>query len=165
MIKRAGNNPAIDELLKPSLQAAGRAIAIYSTRASFFVAFFGGPLAIVLFTMLNSRLLQRLGKDALWLAVGAFVAIATMAAQVLLLDSANGQDSGWLTSQNMRIASRGIAFLLCGGYYLMHRTPHRSMQFLGLDSREPWAAGILCSMIGIGVSVALSTFLILGIKG
>lgn len=155
----------VQDLLKPSLQVAGPAIAIYSIRASFFVAFFGGPLAIVLFTGLNSRRLGRLRKDGPWLALGGAIAIAAMLAQIILLDEARGADGGLVTTQNMRIASRGLAILLCGGYYLMHRAQHRSVHFLGLDAPQPWVPGILCTLLGVAISVAASAVLATGITG
>lgn len=164
-MKPAGSGQAVADLLKPSLQATSPAIAIYSIRASFFVAFLGGPLAIVLFTALNSRLLNRLGRDAVWLAIGGIVALGAVVVSILLLDSARAVPDGWLTAQNVRIASRGLAFLLCGGYFLLHRTQHRSMQFLGIEPREPWVAGIACTALGTVVSVALAVFLAQGIKG
>lgn len=155
----------VQDLLKPSLQAARPAIAIYSTRASFFVAFLGGPLAIVLFTGLNSRRLGRLREDGPWLVLGGAIAVAATLTPFVLMDAASGADRGLLTAQNMRIASRALAILICGGYYLMHRAQHRSMQFLGLDPPEPWEPGVLCAIPGLLIGVVQRAVLTMGVTG
>jgi hypothetical protein len=155
----------VEDLLKPSLQATGPAIAIYSIRASFFVAFFGGPLGIVLFTALNARRLDRLRKDGPWLMIGGAIAIGAMLAQIFLLDTAREGGSGLVTSQNLRIANRALALLLCGAFYLMHRAQYRSMQFLGLESPDPWVPGFVCALLGVGISTITSIIFRLGING
>ena len=155
----------VDNLLQPSLRPTGSAAAIYSIQAGFLVAFIGGPLAAVLFAALNSRRLGRLGPHSPWLVLGAVVAIGAMVAQVILLDTARAGDGGLVTTQNARIANRAIALLLFGGYYLLHRSQYRSMQFLGLESPTPWLPAILCVVAGSGLTIVVAAMVAAGVTG
>lgn len=52
-----------EDLLQPTLGTAKPPEAIYSARALFFTAFFGGPFAIIFLSALNARLLGHLNTD------------------------------------------------------------------------------------------------------
>ncbi len=140
----------LETLLEPSLEGEGAARPIYSVKATFFVAFLGGPLAVTLFSALNSKRLGRLRRDLPIYALG----VAAVAATVYLY-ARYAFDGGMLELaaddrrelvRRYRWLSRGMAIALCGLYYLPHRGAHRAQQLLGEDPPSPWRAGIACTV-------------------
>ena len=135
--------PRVAELLQPSLGAKS-ATAIYSVRASFFVAFFGGPFAIIFFSMINARRLGRLKDDAWVYALAALVTIATLALGVYLVGIGAFPEIGDNDARRwVRYGHRVVALLIFGALYLRHRPFYRAAEML-VDAPSPWLVGIGC---------------------
>ena len=143
----------LDALLEPSLEQDQAARPIYSVKAMFFVAFFGGPLGVTFFSALNSKRLGRLRRD---LPIFAAAVLAIAAAVYLYAELAF--EGGMLALaadrrqelvRHYRWLSRGIAILLCGAFYLLHRGAHRAQALVGDDPPSPWRAGIACAVADV----------------
>jgi hypothetical protein len=151
----------IESLLEPSLGSG--AGTIYSLRACFFVAFLGGPLAILLFSALNSRRLGRLARDAWVYALGGLVTVAFLVALApVAVEGTPPEWLGWIGGdgkRGLRNASRLLALLLFGGLYLLHRPFHRAARLRGLDAPSPWVPGIAATLAGGAVTVGLVALL------
>src|SRR5687768_8037512 len=98
----------LDSLLQQSLGQARPHEPLYSVRANFFVAFFGGVYATLIFSFLNSRRLGRTRDDA---ALYLLLAAAWTAAVVVVAHlHAAGQLPPWLDptggAREMRFAAR-----------------------------------------------------------
>ncbi len=153
----------MDDLLRPSLSSDKPTVSLFSTRAGFFMAFFGGPIAVTFFSALNSRKLERLKDDMLFYAIGVILFV------VLVFTMLNATPDGesiinWLQEQRrnnplFRYGSKVLALVLWGGYYYLHRPYHRAMQFAGIDSPSPWKAAFTC----LGLSLIVEIPLILGL--
>lgn len=147
---------AVDTLLQPSLERAP-ARPIYSVKATFFVAFFGGPLAVTLFSALNSKRLGRLRRDlpAYGVAVVTVAAVAFLYAELALDGSLFqlGTEARQEFTRHYRWLSRGNAVVFCGAFYLLHRQAHRAQALLGQDPPSPWRAGIACALVDAVVRV------------
>ena len=149
----------MDELFKPSLSCDKPAVSLYSSRAGFFMAFLGGPLAITLFSALNSRRLDRLKQDMVFYAIGTVLFFVLM--YIMLSASPDGENvMKWLLEQRrntpfFRYGSKVLALVLWGGYYFMHRPYHRAMQFAGIDSPSPWKGALTSLGLSILVEVPL----------
>lgn len=146
-------------LLSPSLQADASPRPLFSVRASFFVAFFGGAGAAVVFTGLNSARLHRLGRDAWLLAL-----LGTLAAGYSLL---TGFPPALLEGlgpvgeligepKTRRFFGRGLGLLVWGAAYLAHRRFHRARELMSEDAPSPWKMGILATVVGGGAQVVLA---------
>lgn len=118
-----------DTLLQPSLESQ-RATSIYSFGALVAAGFFGGAIAVTIVATLNSYLLKRLSRDALWLALGIVAGVATL----FIMDAVYEAR----TTRELRYALRGVGLLLAGGYYLLHRSELRAMATVGIKARSPW---------------------------
>lgn len=140
-----------EELLKPELAEHDQE-PIYSVRAGFIVAFFGGPIATVLFSGLNSRKLGRLSRD---LPIYLIVTLITFGILALALAQPElfGGDSTTKPSQNVRVVIRVLALAAFGVFYFLHRSHYRAQELLGNDPPSPWVAGIACALLAMGLSV------------
>jgi len=154
---------SIEQLLQPKLVGASATHGLYSTRASFFVAFFGGPFAILFFAALNSRRLGRLGTDApIFLLAGAGVAAFVIwASHALLADAV----PSWLAvlgegRRGVRNLARLLALLLFGLVYALHRRFHVATALHGGEAPSPWIPGIAATLAG-----TLVTFLVGALAG
>lgn len=143
-----------ESLLTPSLTpSAAPAAQLYSVQSGFLVAFFGGPLAIILYSALNSWKLRRPLEAlaylaALVLCVGVLVAIVT---GLLPL--------GWLAdiigNSAAEVLWRALSIALFGAFYLMHRKQHRSAALFGAKPPSPWIPAIACAVLAYGMKIAL----------
>ena len=146
-----------EQLLSPSLSdTPARAIGLYSPRSSFLLAFFGGPMALVLYSALNSARLKRPLDAIAYIAATLGVAALVYAAQTGAMPDA----VKWISQQiggagSMRGLSRLYALLLWTCFYLMHRKQHRSVTMFG-EAPSPWKAAIACFALGVGITFALS---------
>ncbi len=152
----------MNDLLKPSLTKTS-APPLYSTRANFFVAFFGGPLAITLFSALNARRLRRLGQDLPFYLLGLALYLGLFA--WLALNYPTGPDllEGALEARRnpfIRYGGRFLGLVLWGGYYLRHRPFHKASDLLGLDSPNPWGPALACFGLALAVEIPLITLLL-----
>jgi hypothetical protein len=146
------------DLLRPSLGGEAALRPLYSPRANFIVAFFGGPLALILFSGLNARRLRRLPKD-LPFYVGAFAIVAlalyALAATSLGTSIAVALGSEGSARQVTRIGSRVLALLLWGFFHLRHRRFQRSAELWDAPRPNPWPAGLACTALGTALTVGL----------
>ena len=118
--------------------------ALYSVRACVIVAFFGGPIAITLFSLLNSRLIGRLRKER-WLFAGAFLISIALYLYIFQFFPDISSFSEYMqqrrSSSFMRLYPKILAMLLCAGFYALHLRYHRAMQFSGNAPLKPWTSG------------------------
>ncbi len=152
------------DLLQPSLSGDRPARPIYSAQAGFWVAFFGGPVAIALFGGLNARRLGRLrrewplyaGMGAIFLVLGVVFFVSP---QIVGMEPQSTGDQ----SRSFRLGSRGFALVLWLAMFALHRRYHRAAEMLGEDPPSPWKPAIAFIVIGILVSMAVAMVgLILG---
>jgi hypothetical protein len=145
------------DLLQPSLGHETTPQPLYSPRANFFVAFFGGPFALIPFSALNSLRLRRLGPDlplllgAAALVVGSVYAMLETSAGAAVA-AAVGLEGA--PQRAFRLVSRGLALALWGVFHLRHRRFQRSAELWG-SRPNPWPAGIACSLLGAVIAVGL----------
>lgn len=155
----AGSGGDLHHLLRPTLEAAAAVHQpLYSVRAGFLVAFFGGVHATLAFSALNSRRANRLAKD-LWIYLLAGVAWAAA-----LIVAGHGIASGglpeWLDlagtpQRTVRWGGRLVALGLFGLVYLRHRPLIKAQELLGDDPPNPWPAGLVVAGLSIVLTLAL----------
>ena len=135
-----------DELLRPSLAGAAVARAPYSVRTTFLTAFFGGPLAAIAITAINSVRLQRWARDLVPLAALAAGYIALILGLAWTDWGRNVQDSldTLAGPRTIIYLHRLIGLALFGLGYAMHRKEQRSADFMGLRRPNGWVAGLAC---------------------
>jgi hypothetical protein len=148
-----------ESLLTPSLSpSAAPAANLYSTQSAFVLAFFGGPLAIILYSALNSWKLRR-PLDALLylagLALSIFYIVGLLGgyAPLLRLVDLIG-DSG------PEVLWRALALALASTVYLLHRKQHRSAALFGARPPSPWIAAIACAVLAYGLRKAVQFYLV-----
>lgn len=147
----------LDALLQPTLGGQRSAAALYSVRASFMVAFFGGVYASLLFSFLNSRRLGRTREDG-WLyalIAGLWTAFLAWGGYALALD----QLPDWLAptgqhARDFRYIARACALLVFGGIYLRLRRFFRAADLAGMEAPSPWKPGLLVSAVAFGLNFA-----------
>ncbi len=151
----------MEDLLKPTLSSDESGIAIYSTQANILVAFFGGPLAIILFSALNSRHLNRLKKDWPAFLVGI---VATIGMLIYLMSVPDGVDiKEWVAQQKRdslfyKYGMRILALSLWAVYYYLHRQYHKAMSIFGIDPLSPWKMAVACILAAMGINYAGTVF-------
>jgi len=144
-----------NDLLQPSIDRVDSPQrAIYSATAGYLTAFFGGPFAAVGMAGLNAWRLGRLRTDAMALAGGISVAVGLIT--FLLRPELFGRADLEFATRDVRIASRALALVLFGAYWLMHRRYYRGTRLLGLEPPKPWPAAVAC----IVTNLALMTLLV-----
>lgn len=129
------------------------------------VAFFGGPIAQVLYSALNSYRLRRPADAVLYLSA----LVLTGGFFYWLLGGIQGPLLPWIetqlgTSTTARYLPRILALLLWGGFYLLHRQYHRSADLMNVDRPRPWIPALACIALGYGGTMALVGFLLESIK-
>ena len=148
----------LGDLLQPSLgRDDSPATAIYSLRAGFLTAFFGGPLAAAVVALVNAHRLNRLRAD--W-PIGLLGIALTFG---LAWWQVRAGGDAWLnalmgpsaTLYAVRIA--GLA--LFGAVYAMHRTYYRGMSVLGIKPPNGLALGAVAVVAGIAVNIPLRIIL------
>lgn len=146
---------AVDHLLRPSLAARAPGEPLYSVRASFLTAFFGGVFAASFFCALSARRAGRLSKD-LWILVLAAVAwgaVLVWAGHGIATESLPSWFSvGDSPQRGVRYAGRALGMALFGLVYLRHRHIYRALALVGEEPPSPWRA----ALGAIGVSIVLS---------
>lgn len=140
----------VEHLLRPTLAAAPLRRPLYSVRAGFFVAFFGGVYATIGFSALNSSRAGRLAKD-LWIYL---LVAAAWSALMIAVGYGIAADNlpGWLDvagkpGRTVRFAGRGLALAVFGMVYLRHRPLIKAQELLGDEPPpNPWPAGLLTAV-------------------
>lgn len=150
----------IDRLLGPSLgRSAARSVTIYSLRACFFVGFFAGAPALLIFAGLNSRRLGRLKQDAWFYAAFAvalaalFVWLGQLAATAPLPEWMEMLGEGPRAISNV---NRLAAFVVLGALYALHRPYFRASAMSRDPHPSPWVPGIVCSLIGGAITIGIA---------
>lgn len=144
-----------EQLLSPSLGQARPTIGLYSARSSLLLAFFFGPVSVVMYSALNSiRLKRPLDAIAYAAATLGFVFMVYAAQMHTKFDALL-----WINRQigsegSMRGLSRLYAILLWCAFYLMHRKAHRSAN-LFVTAPSPWIPAIACAALGTGAVFAI----------
>jgi hypothetical protein len=139
-----------EHLLTPSLGSNKPSAAPYSTRSSFLVALFGGPLAILFYAALNSWRLRRRADLPVYV-VGLALLLALLYAAIVDKRLVAGV-TAILGKDTFRFLSSALSLGLCGVFYLLHRKQHRSAAFFATKPPSPWLPAIGCMVIGyIGV--------------
>jgi hypothetical protein len=149
----------MQNLLNPTLSPETSHQRIYSQRALFFVAFFGGPLALLLLNALNSNKLNRLRRDLLpyLIALSLYVALLS----VIIWSAPEGVSVWkWIAAQRrenffFKYAPRIFALILWGGFAFLHRPFHKAAQLLGDDPPSPWRAALSCFAVAMVADIAL----------
>jgi hypothetical protein len=146
-----------DELLQPSLQGAAVPRAPYSVQTAFLTAFFGGPLAAIAITVLNSVRLRRF-RD---LAPLSIALIAYLGFELASMSTAWGLQ--FRSGVNELAGARGMTFFhrlialgLFGIGYALHRREQRSADVMDLERPNGWIAGLACGAGGVIVAIALN---------
>ena len=163
-----------DDLLAPSLQ--GRVYTVeppakrpWRLGPQFFVAFFGGSLAITLIAFLNAGRLglspgQRwsmLGGGLLWGLVG----LAGTVYGFMNVEAIGQLAGGGITPETLlRIVGKACALLLFGLFYLLQKKPDRAYGYRYAKAEEPyaslWVPGLLAVIGFAALQVALVAFFI-----
>jgi hypothetical protein len=155
-------------LLTPSLASDARergapTVELYSARACFLIAFFGGGLAALVMGWINARRLGRLGKDAWVFVVLGIAFIALQASFADAINRASAQSFQWLglplEQRDARHISRAAGLLMWGALYARHRPFYRAMAIADVAPKKPWVVGIAIVLLGglanLGLLVAL----------
>lgn len=143
------------EFLQPSLSGRGIPPKLYSLSAMLFVAFFGGILAIIPFSLLNMKRFGSLQKDWFLPTLGVVVGMLTVGAYLVLYEP-KGQPQ-WL----MRFAFRSLGLAYVGLFYLRYRAIFRVVAVYGAKNASPWIPGLLCmaSPLVIGTLIGMAKLL------
>jgi hypothetical protein len=150
------------DLFSASL-SAGPVEAGFSQQASFFVAFFGGPLAAVLFSAWNARLWGRLRRD---LPLAIALALVTAAAIWAAVHWSAQLEAAGYPQRSMRLGVRALALGIWGIFALRHRALYRMQGLSSLKPRSPWIPGLVCAGVStvLAIGVALIAKLLGGVE-
>jgi len=150
------SNPRLEEFLEPSFSGPG--LSLFSMRASFFVAFFGGVFATAVFGFVNAKRMSRAGRDG-WIYVlaaiawGLFVVWAAYALTTATLPS-------WLSfagsGRSLRYAGRFVALAVLGLMYLRQKTFFRTQELTGLDPADPWPVALTALAVAFFMTSGLA---------
>ncbi len=144
-----------EKLLSPSI-SNNESVPLFSVRSGFYVAFFGGIYAFLIFNFINSKRLNRLKKDLpfyiLWLIVGTSIILFFY--QVL---KGEAQLPGNLTFKGewARYVNRVISLAAFASFYFLHKKYHLANNSFGIESLNPWKAGIISSVAGLLITLVL----------
>lgn len=140
-------------LLQPSLRDRP-AVAGFSQQAAFFVGFFGGGIASLLFTAWNLSLWRRWRKDLPIFVVAAVVVTAVVFFHVYTLvgmRQAGEAAPWWLT----RGVPRALGIAAWGVFALRHRAMFAAQELSDMKPRNAWLPGIACILVALGLSLLL----------
>lgn len=141
-------------LLQPSLKGRS-AEAGFSQQASFFVGFFGGGIAALLFTAWNVSLWRRVRQDLpLLIVVGlAVVAAVFFHARAMAEMAASGQEPAWWLSRGM---PRALGIAAWAVFAVRHRALFKAQELSDMKPRSPWLPAIGCVLMALGASLLLA---------
>jgi len=148
----------MENLLKPELAVEDSAQSIYSSRALFFTAFFGGPLALIFLAAKNSKMLNRLQTDIM-IYIGAIIGFIVFLYFVIVVPE-NAEGLKWLGEYRranpvFKYGPRALALVFWSIVYALHRPYHKAMTVMGLEPLRPWGQAILCSIIGAIIQMGI----------
>jgi hypothetical protein len=154
-------NPALEELLEPSLQEAESTEPIYSIFSNVMVAFFGGVYAILLYLIPTTR---RLGERNREMTVIVILGLIWTAVLVWYgYHNALGFLPGFMDlfgkpSRTLRYAARFGGLLLYGLFFLHYKKYYKAMQMGGLKSPKPWGPAIASLVASWVLSIMAAGF-------
>ena len=129
-----------NELLRPSLNQDSPVHPLYSMNSMFLVAFFGGPFAIMPYSLLNLWRMQRLKKD-FWLPLVGFLAYILFLLVTFRYPRAY--------TFHMRLI--GLAYLGC--FYWRYRSVIRTADIHDEKAPSPWVPALLSILAGLSLSI------------
>ena len=142
----------LDDLLQPTVTAAKPRPLPWRLSSQFWVAFFGGVPAVTAIAFLNAR---RLGVDAAkrrWVLLAGMVAFAVTIALMTWLGVMKEHRS------TTRIVVRVVAVLLFFVLARLQRDEDGRHQVFGSgEYASLWGAGLLATLLGFVVTVAIGT--------
>lgn len=145
-------------LLTPSLQGDLPTRPIFSSRAGFWVAFFGGVYASAIFSAFNLVRMRRLSRDA-WICAAGVLLWTPLLVWLANAVAHPERAPEWLlpigTATAMRLAGRGCGMLLFAILYLRQRTLYTAQRLTSDESPNPWPLGIASCVAGTLVSYAV----------
>ncbi len=129
------------DLLEPTLAHAPPTRPLYSPRAGFFVAFFGGPFAAVGLGALNSRRIGKLQRER-WLLL-ALALLWAVLFSALQSPHVAGLLPAWLTTpRSVRYATQ-IAGLACYGLiHQLHKQAQAAAALRDQPAPSAWLPGL-----------------------
>jgi len=148
-----------EDLFAPSLQDVPRlgppaeGERPWRLGSQFYVAFFGGALAVTAIASLNARRLGAPKETQRWILVLGAVGVV---ASVIVSWALFGRDLG----RSLRIAHRVVAVLLAGALYKVQQRPDRVYAFRaqGDDDEQYdslWVPGLVAALVGGLVQVGI----------
>lgn len=154
--------PALHELLQPSLSPARLQRAPYSSQTHFLSAFLGGPLAAGGLGLLSAHRLGRLGRDLPWLMA---LPVGWLALRWWLAQTPEGEAAAAaLTSLAGRravgLVDTVIALAVFGLISLRHRREDAAANLMGLPRPDGRVAGLIAIVLGWGFNLALTRTLL-----
>jgi len=148
-----------EDLFEPSLQEELRVRELgegerpWRLGSQFYVAFFGGALAVTAIAWLNARRLGAPRETQRWILVlGAIGVLASVAVSWMIF----GRDLG----RSLRIAYRVVAVLLAGALYKLQQRPDRVYAFRTPGDGDEqydslWGPGLVAAFVGGVVQVGI----------
>lgn len=147
---------SLSALLEPSLRGEAPARPLYSIRAGFLVAFFGGPYAALIFASLNSRRAGRLTADLKWwLALGALWTGALWWMMPATLTSGPPALRFFVPSE-LRVLVRICGLLTFGVVCLVHRALQRASTLREDAPPSPWLPGVGALLAALALTAAVA---------
>ena len=146
----------IDSLLQASLSQHQPKRPMYSVTAHALVAFFGGPIALVLFSGLSIRHIGLLRQNIIYYVL---LLVAVLGLTVLMSFWMATGWPDWLavaskSSSSFKLVNRVIALGLFGVIYLFQRHYFSISQMKG-EASNPWVPAIAAGIIGFGIQIGI----------
>ena len=133
-----------NELLRPSLSPTFVIRPLYTTTSMFYVAFLGGVIAVVLYSVLNIRRMQRLKKDFWLLVLGFFLSVMFLFVAFGLFGQAPGSP---------RIYARILGFIYVGCFYFRYRSFFRIATFNDEERPSPLLPALISILVAAIVPI------------
>lgn len=144
----------LEALLQPSLIKSDSPTAIYSSSTHFWVAFLGGPTAVVLFALFATYKIQKLKQHLLLLSIFLLGSLASSAFIFWLL--ANHWPHvlmlGTSAVKSARMINQMTALMFYGGIYWALRPYFQLGQLTG-ETPSPWLPAIAAIMLGFCINL------------
>lgn len=140
---------SLESLLEPSLQKHTPRGALYSIGAHVIVAFFGGPVALMFFSMWGAYKINKLKEHWLLYILGLLAGLALLVCVYWMLKT------GWPSVLEIGSSDRSSAvniirigsIFLSGYVYLGLRDYFRVGEVAG-EAPSPWVTGIAAVVVG-----------------
>lgn len=141
-------------LLQPTLRDRPAAPG-FSNQAAFFVGFFGGGIASLLFTACNVSQWRRWRRDGPLLLLAAVVVVAAVVLHVHTLVGMKlaGEAAPWWLTRGV---PRGLGIAAWAVFALRHRSQFAAQELSDMKPRSAWLPGIACILVALGISLLLS---------